>query len=365
MINVLHYVAVMDRGGQETFIMNLYRKIDRNQIQFDFLCGEERSGAYDDEIKTLGGKIFHLKPRTAPNPLNHLQEVRALARFLRKSETKYDVFHIHTHHAFSAFLSVVGAKLAGIKTIVVHSHNTSAQYHLKAHELFKKLLCCFKIKRFACSEAAGFWLHGKKDFKVIHNGVDLDVFRFDADKRDDIRQELKWGDKKIIGHIGRFNGQKNHTFLIEIFEALHLKEPNTHLVLVGKGELEDEIRKLVSEKQLNDAVTFLGVRDDVHRLYQGMDLFLFPSLFEGLSVVLVEAQTCGLPCLISDTITPENVFVDNVIQKSLKDSAKEWSLVGAQMLIDYAERSDTTNVIRKYGYDMGDLAAKLYDIYMN
>ncbi len=365
MLKVLHYVAVMDRGGQETFIMNLFRKIDRSKIQFDFLCGEDRTGAYDEEITSLGGKIFHLKERTAPNPLNHIQEVRALARFLRKCETKYDVFHIHTHHAFSAFLSVLGAKLGGIKTVVVHSHNTSAQYHLKAHEFFKKLLGHFKIKRFACSEAAGVWLHGNKDFKVIHNGVDLNVFRFDEEKRTEIRKELKWEDQKIIGHIGRFNGQKNHKFLIDIFEVLHLNEPNTQLVLVGKGELEEEVRQQVSEKNLTEAVTFLGVREDVQRLYQGMDLFLFPSLFEGLSVVLVEAQTCGLPCLISDTITPENVFVDNVIQKSLKDPAEEWARSGAKMLTDYAERSDTTERIQKAGYDMGDLASKLYDVYMS
>ena len=365
MLKVLHYVAVMDRGGQETFIMNLFRKIDRSKIQFDFLCGEDRAGAYDEEIKSLGGKIFYLKARTAPNPLNHLQEVAAIARFLRKSDTKYDVFHIHTHHAFSAFLSVLGAKLAGIKTIVVHSHNTSAQYHLKAHAFFKKLLGIFKIKRFACSEAAGVWLHGNKAFKVIHNGLDLNVFKFDEEKRAEIRKELKWEDKLIIGHIGRFNGQKNHKFLIDIFEALHLKVPNTHLVLVGKGELEDEVRQQVLNLRLTDAVTFLGVREDVQRLYQGMDLFLFPSLFEGLSVVLVEAQTCGLPCLISDTITTENVFVDNVLQKSLKDSAEEWAELGAQMLSQYAERSDTTELIQKAGYDMGDLASKLYGIYMS
>ena len=129
--------------------------------------------------------------------------------------------------------------------------------------------------------------------------------------------------------------------------------------------MEEEVRQQVSEKNLTEAVTFLGVREDVQRLYQGMDLFLFPSLFEGLSVVLVEAQTCGLPCLISDTITPENVFVDNVIQKSLKDPAEEWARSGAKMFTDYAERSDTTERIQKAGYDMGDLASKLYDVYMS
>lgn len=365
MLNVLHYVAVMDRGGQETFIMNLFRKIDRSKVQFDFLCGEDRAGAYDKEIKLLGGNIFHIKNRTAPSPLNHFQEVWSLARFLRTSKTKYDVFHIHTHHAFSAFLSVLGAKLGGIETIVVHSHNTSAQYHLKAHEFFKKLLRCFTIKRLACSEAAGKWLHGNKDFQVIHNGVDLDVFKFDPSKREEVRRELNWEDKQIIGHIGRFNGQKNHAFLIDIFEALHAIAPDTQLVLVGKGELEEDVRKRVSEKKLEDSVSFLGVREDVQRLYQGMDLFLFPSLFEGLSVVLVEAQTSGLPCLISDTITTENVFVDNVKQKSLEDSAKEWARVAEHMLETYAERCDTTEVIQAAGYDMGDLAAKLDTIYMS
>lgn len=362
MLRVLHYVSVMDRGGQETFIMNLFQEIDRSRIQFDFLCGENRPGEFDEEIYSLGGHIFYAKPVTVRNQLKHLQSVLLLSRQLK--EMPYDVFHIHTHHAFSAVLSAAAAKLAGIKTVVVHSHNTSAQYHLRAHELSKKLLARMNIRRFACSQAAGEWMFGDSGFTVIHNGVDVDKFCFDPQEHDAVRKEMGWENKKIIGHIGRFNGQKNHLFLIEIFAELHARFHDAHLVLVGKGELEEEVRKRVEEKGLSDAVSFLGVRSDVQRLYQGMDLLLFPSLFEGLSVVLVEAQASGLPCLISDTITPENVFIENVRQKPLEDPASSWAEECKQLLESAEERKDTREELRNAGYDMKDLANKLQEIYL-
>ena len=364
MLRVLHYVSVMDRGGQETFIMNLFRKIDRSQIQFDFLCSEMRPGECDTEIHELGGHIHYVKPVSRKGLLKHLEGILVLGKQLRQMPEPYDVFHIHNHHAFSALLSVLAAKLGGVKTIVVHSHNTSTQYHLQAHAVCKRILAWFNVRRFACSQAAGEWMFTSNNFTVIHNGLDLNEFTFDPWKREEVRKEFNWTDKRIIGHVGRFNAQKNHMFLIEIFAALHEKMQDAHLVLVGKGELEDEVRRRVEEKGLSDFVSFLGVRDDVQRLYQGMDLFLFPSCYEGLGIVLIEAQICGLPCVVSDVIPSESIFVENTVKMSLQSSSELWAEKCMLLLKNVENRNNNVSVLRSAGYDSIDIANNLERIYL-
>lgn len=362
MLKVIHSVTKMDRAGQETFIMNLYRKIDRSEIQFDFLCSDHTKGEFDDEICELGGSILYLPKITLKGPLKQLQKIYNIKKVL--SAHPCDVYHVHTHHAMDAFENALAAKLCKIKTVVVHSHNTSALYHIKAHKLFRRLLGLLGIRRFACSYAAGEWMHPKGNFRVIHNGLDLDSLYFRNDIRNTVREEFGWQGKRIIGHVGRFNEQKNHRFLINIFDEMHKKDSTTHLVMVGKGELEDEIRELVKSKGLTDAVTFMGVRNDVGRLYQGMDMLLFPSLFEGLSVVLVEAQACDLPCFVSDRISEETVLTDRMVMKKLEDSAAEWAEDALKFLEDATERTDNRGVIRDAGYDIAMLARSLPEVYL-
>lgn len=361
MIRVIHSVAVMNRAGQETFLMNLFRKIDRQQIQFDFLCGENRPGDYDGEIAALGGHIIYLPPVTAGGLRKHWQFMRHLCQTLK--ENPCDVFHIHTHHAFDAVKEVLAAKAAGVKTVVVHCHSTGAQFHITAHKLCRVLLSLLPAKCFACSRAAGHWMFCGEKFTVIPNGIDLDVFHYDASVRADVRRKLGWDGKRIVGHAGRFTQAKNHRFLIEAFEALHEKQPDTKLVLIGEGELENEIRALVAQKGLTEAVSFLGVRDDLSRLYQGMDLFLFPSLFEGLGIVLIEAQACGVPVLTSDAI-PVEAFVTDIMQAmSLSESAQTWADKAQQLLCDPAPREDTRDSIVEAGYDIRRLAETLKSVY--
>lgn len=361
MLKVIHSVSVMDRAGQETFIMNLFRKIDRDAIQFDFLCSEKREGDYDAEIRSLGGHIFYTEPATAKGSWKQLQGMRILRRALR--EHPCDVFHVHTHHALDAVEETIAAKLAGVKTVVVHSHSTSALYHRTVHKLCKPMLSLFSIKRFACSEAAGHWMFCGDRFQVIHNGLDLDMGHFEPQTREAVRYEMGWEGKHIVGHVGRFNAAKNHCFLIQVFEKVHAVDAKAHLVLVGQGELETEIRALVEEKHLTDAVSFLGVREDVIRLYQGMDLFLFPSLFEGLGIVLVEAQACDLPCLVSDAIPGEAYVSDNMHPLSLSADVEKWVEEAVRLLNVTGTRTDNREQIRAAGYDIGQLAAKLKDIY--
>lgn len=360
---VLHCLAKMDRGGQETFIMNLFRKIDRERIKFDFLCSEYGVADYEEEINNLGGRIFHTKELTINNCLKYFQRIKYMCEFLKNKEASYDVVHIHTHHAMDALIYVISAKLSGVRIVVVHSHNTMALYHLVAHKICKQALKLFDIKRFACSEVAGEWMFDKKEFTVIHNGIDIESFKYNVNLRKEVREKLNWNEKKIVGHVGRFNEQKNHKFLIEIFEALHKADPDTFLVLVGKGELEVYIRQQVKEKGLENDVCFLGTREDVNELYQGMDLFLFPSLFEGLPVVLVEVQASGLPCLISNTISSESIFGKSVIKKSLDESCEMWAKKATELLDSQNVRIDTSDEVRIAGYDMGELANKLELLY--
>lgn len=362
MLKVVHSVSKMDRAGQETFIMNLFRKIDREAIQFDFLCSDHSKADYDDEIYALGGHIYYLPPITARGPLKQFQKMGALIRALR--EHPCDVYHIHTHHAMDAFRDAVAAKLAGVKTVAVHSHNTSALFHLGAHRFFRHCLALLPIRRFACSQAAGAWMFTRDNFTVLHNGMDTDAVCYQPQIRADVRKAFGWEDKKVIGHVGRFNAQKNHKFLIEVFSQIHSRQPDTQLVLMGKGELEEEIRSLVASKGLEDAVSFLGVRDDVQKLYQGMDLFLFPSLFEGLGIVLIEAQACDLPCLISDVIPKEAILTDKVSAKALEESAESWAMEAIRLLENTDSRRDNRQVMRRAGYDIGDLAQNLESIYL-
>lgn len=201
------------------------------------------------------------------------------------------------------------------------------------------------------------------NFRVIPNGLDLDVCHYDAAVREEVRRQMGWDGKRIVGHVGRFNEQKNHRFLIDVFEKLHEMQPDTQLVLIGQGELEEEIRERVAQKGLTEAVSFLGVRDDVIRLYQGMDLFLFPSLFEGLGIVLIEAQACGLPVLTSDAI-PAEAFVTDIMQAMpLTASAQTWADKAQKLLCDAAPRGDTRDSIAKAGYDIRCLAETLKSVY--
>ena len=361
MERVLQVVTYMGRGGIETMLMNYYRHMDRSKIQFDFLCADSGKGDFDDEIYELGGRIYYLPPVTMRGPLKQAQKFFSLIRALRKHPC--DVFHIHTYHAMDAFRDALAAKISGVRTVVVHSHNSSALHHLGAHRLFRKLLSLLPIRRFACSQSAGEWMHARGNFQVICNGMDVDDIYYREEIRNVVRREFGWEGKKIIGHVGRFSEQKNHRFLIDVFFEIHRRDSQTHLVLLGKGDLQDEIHEKVARLGLTEAVSFTGVRDDVRRLYQGMDMLLFPSLFEGLSVVLIEAQACDLPCLISDTNSPEVKLTDRIVMKSLSEAPERWATDALCMLQEAGPRQDNRSVIRQAGYDIGALADVLEGMY--
>lgn len=366
MVKVIHSVSLMDRGGQETFIMNLYRNINHELIQFDFQCSVQKVGVFDEEIRSYGGDILYLEDNHAKGKIfKYLTDIKNQYSFFKK-HPNYDILHIHTYHAFDAWIAVVGARLAGVKKIIVHSHNTYG-LHPTLHKLFRILLGKCKIERLACSIAAGDWLFGKSamrkgQIKVIYNGIRPEDFAFDKVTREKKRTELGLENQLVVGHVGRFMRQKNHKFIVEIFHKIYLSRPDAKLLFIGDGQLRSEIEMLVKELNLEDAVIFLGVRTDVQELLNAMDVFLFPSLHEGLSVVAIEAQANGLPIVASDAMTVETKITNCLEFFSLNDDLEKWK----QATIEAAEKGhcDTKKEIEEAGYDIRNVAREMEDIYI-
>lgn len=300
-IRVAQIVGKMIGGGVEAVVMNYYRHIDRSRVQFDFLVDADSTLVPRDEIESLGGRVFEIPP---------YQHVVAYQRELQRLFKQEGWKIVHSHINSLSIFPLRAAKKAGVPVRIAHSHSTSgkgeyAKNALKA--VLKTQANRYPTHRFACSSYAGEWLFGKDtDFDVIYNAIDLEHFSFDAEARAQVRVDLGLdGDQFVIGHVGRFTAQKNHGFLIDVFEQVAKRRDDAVLLLIGSGEDEDFIRAKVAERGLTDSVKFLGQRDDVDRLYSAFDVFVLPSLYEGLCVVGVEAQAAGLPCLFSDAITRE------------------------------------------------------------
>ncbi|RRN69918.1 glycosyltransferase family 1 protein [Peribacillus simplex] len=360
-MRILHVLGGMGRGGAETMVMNLYRNIDRTKIQFDFIVHTEKKCDYDDEIKSLGGKI-HRVPRYTGK--NHFQYRKAWHNFFIK-HPEYKLIHGHVRSTASIYIKV--AKKYGLNTIA-HSHNTSSGNGFSA---VAKNILQYPIRYnadylFSCSEFAGEWLFGKRACKkdnyfILNNAIDIKKFSYDKDIRLKKKKEFQLQNKFVIGHVGRFHTQKNHEFLIDIFKAVYVKNDNAVLMLVGDGELRHSIEKKVNDLGLNDSVVFTGVRSDIPDLLQLMDVFVFPSLHEGLPVTLVEAQAAGLPCLISDCITNE-VRVTDLVTYLPIDLDERW----AEEIVRYSEnvqRKDTYQEVDKAQYNIETTSKWLQEFY--
>jgi glycosyltransferase involved in cell wall biosynthesis len=363
-LRVLQVFARMDRGGAETMIMNLYRNMNRSEIQFDFVVHTNDHCSFDDEIKELGGKIYRIP---AYQGRNHLSYKKSWEDFF-KAHPEYKIIHGHVRSTASIYLKI--AKKYELVTIA-HSHSTSSGTGLPA--LIKNTLQ-YPIRYignylFACSQAAGIWLFGKKackkeNFYILNNAIDTSKYIFNETLRRDKRKEFQIQEKFVIGHIGRFSSPKNHVFLIDIFKAIHDKESNSVLMLVGDGELRRKIENKVADLGLTDSVIFTGLRQDIPELLQAMDVILFPSLYEGLPVTIVEAQASGIKCVLSDTITKEVVCDDHLVSfMSLKSQVNDW----ADQVLEYSNgytRGNGEYQIIKSGYDIHQTCALLQKFYL-
>lgn len=363
-IRILMLFTIMNRGGAETMVMNYYRHIDRTKVQFDFMVHRDERGAYDDEIEALGGHIYRMMPL---HPLTFGKYQKQIAAFFDE-HPEYKI--IHGHCSESGYFVYKEASKRGIPIIIAHAHNSHALLDAKwfFRTYFKHAMRKYITQVFTCGEEAAQWLVGKESASsaiLQRNSIDTQVYAYSETHRQEIRKELNIPTNAIIiGHVGRFNKQKNHAFLIDIFHAFVQKHPNAHLVLVGVGELMEEIQEKVQRLQLREQVHFLGVRSDVPKLLHAMDLFLFPSFMEGLSVSMVEAQCAGLPCVVSDTIPSEVSMSDLVSFLSLKAPVSEWVKEMEFMMNRDIERKDYPSVITQVGYDIRKNAEWLQNYYL-
>jgi len=346
----------MNMGGAENFIMNVYRKIDRSRIQFDFAVHDSRSGFFDDEIRALGGEIFCF-PRF--KGLNFIAYKKAWKSFLKNS--RHYAVHAHMQSTASIYLKI--ARKHNIKTIC-HSHTTSYGKGVKSigKRLLQKNIGKFADIKLACGHAAGEWLYGKQsDFTVVKNGIDSQRFLFCGAVREKKREELGLGGKLVIGHAGRFDRAKNQSFLIDVFADYQKLNRESALLLIGDGESRKSLEERVRRMGLADYVKFLGIRKDVNELFMAMDCFVFPSVFEGLPLTLVEAQASGLPCVVSDAVSAESKITESVVFESLKSPLSVWSGRIEKSRDD--TRAAKNQQVKEHGFDVQSVADGLSELY--
>lgn len=364
-VRVLNLFTIMNRGGAETMVMNYYRNIDRTKVQYDFMVHRQERGAYDDEIEALGGRIYRMpaiRPWTA-------YEYRKTVRDFYQNHPEYKI--IHSHMSELGCYDFFEAEKENVPVRICHAHNRPNGFDLKSpvRWYYKKMMMPHITHMFICGEESGEWLFGKKNkdkFIQLNNAIDAKKYSYDPAKRKQVRQNLGLSEHQVsIGHVGRFNPQKNHKFIIDIFQEVHNLAPDAVLLLVGDDSSDGgrEIHEKVKRQGLTEHVKFLGIRSDVADLLQAMDVFLFPSLFEGLSVASIEAQSAGLPVLISDGVPIECKKTDLVDVISLSESASFW----ANKVIEAAQikRRNTFEEIKEAGFDIQENAKLLQDFYIS
>lgn len=351
----------MDRGGTESMLMNHYRHIDRSIMQFDFVVHSSEPSDYDEEIKILGGRIFSV-PRF--KLFNYIQYCKTWKSFFA-SHPEYRVIHVH-HFLVAGIILPIAAKY-GLKIRIAHSHNTKPPIFIlkeKVMWLFHRNLIKYSTLRLACSDAAGQYLFGNHHYEVMNNAIEVRKFQFSELSRQQIRKEFGFSESDfIVGHIGSFRTrQKNHSFLLDIFAEIVKRRPLSKLLLVGDGELQTEIKRKSVALGIKDKCIFTGVRSDVPFLLSAMDIFVFPSFFEGLSVVSVEVQASGLPMVASDNVTSESKLTDIFLQMSLGAPAKEWADLILSVKKDLPRKTYAGDVVNA-GYDVMDNVKKLEKYY--
>ena len=359
MVRVLYINGnVMKRGGIEAFMMNYFRYMDPSKVHIDFLVHGYEKGVYDDEIIADGSQIYHV-PTKSRHPLKYQKALQTLF------ETEhFDIVHSHLD-AMSGWVLKI-AKKCGVPVRIAHSHNTN---HLTnnpikrlVNEYYRKQIPRYATDLFACSQAAGEWLFGTNaKFKVINNAIDIDKYKFSEKKREAIRKQYGWNNKYVIGHVGRFDYQKNQEFLIPVLKQIRQECKNTVLVFVGEGKTMQFVKESVHKNELDQSVEFLGSRDNVNEIYNAFDVFVLPSRFEGLGIVAVEAETNGLPCLLSDQIPSDVKICDNVTMLSIQNS-ECWARMLEKKV--YKRNPDNFREIEKAGYSLCDEAEKLQDLYI-
>ena len=358
-LKVLHVVGAMNMGGTETMLMNVFRSINRNEIQFDFVSYSPNKAYYDDEILKLGGRIFYLNKTTS---------VKQLMKVI-KENGPYDVIHSHT--LFHCGIANLAGKLAGIPVRIAHAHTTldnqSSVIRRAYINLMRQVIHCSSTNLLSCSQEAGKYLFGdNKRYLYLPNLIDYSKFMMiDEVAVSSFKKQYHLENRYVIGHIGRFTEAKNHIFMINLMEKIVQINSNAYLVLVGEGSLKTDIEFLVKEKNLENHVLFLGLREDISTILHCFDVFLFPSVFEGLGLVLLEAQMCGVPCIVSEAIQPEaDLGLGLMSQLRLTDNLDLWC---EQVLNRSSSKLDDSqsliSALYEKGYTKNQVVGNLMSIY--
>ena len=355
---VLIVVNNMNMGGLENFLMNVVRNINLEKFEISFLYCEVIDTYFDNEIKSLGFKITKISSRSS----GFFKHLRELKRFFENN--KFDVVHIN-YGTSLCFTAARAAKKAGIKNVIVHSHNSKAKKVL-LHKICKPLISIYANRYLACSKEAADWMFTKRinnsnRVVIIKNAIDTLKYKFDCISRSEIRKEYGIDNNKtVIGHIGRFNAQKNHDFLIQIFYEYKKNNNNSVLLLLGDGELKENIKTKVRNLNIENHVIFGGIRSDIPKVLSAMDCFVMPSNFEGLPVTLVEAQASGLKCLVSDCITNEVNVTDIIEYYSLNNTAKKWA---EKISLSENARENYNEIVKSSGFDINSELKIIEKIY--
>lgn len=372
-VHVLHVVGNMGIGGIETLIMNIYRNIDRSKVQFDFLIHNPTEGEYADEIKRMGGKIYRMPVlRDKPHTYywRYFEYKRALKRFFSE-HPEIEIVHGHMTNTAAIYMPIA-KKYGNVKCCIAHSHQSIATKGFSGvvTNILQRNLWKTATDLFSCSEKASHWIYPenvicRNEVKIIHNGIDIEKYRYSIERFKEERKKLGIDESTLVlGNVSRFNSVKNHSFMIDILEECIRFNPNTVLILVGDGVLLDSIKKKVKQNGLEKNVYFLGLRSDVADIIQAFDVFILPSISEGLPVCAIEAQAAGLPVVASTGVTGETDITGNVTFLSLDHPSSEW----AQKIIDINssfKRIDTAEHVSKAGYDIKQTAQWLQNFYLS
>lgn len=357
-------------GGIESFIMNIYRNLDLQKINFYILSSQETTQMYDEEIKKLGGVREVTIKKKYKSPI--IRTLKNLTVFGKKiKEREYDVIHLNICHSVAMIYAYIARK-AGIKKIIIHSHNTEIGKKARkvkklAHTICKHLFEKYGTEYLACSNKAAEWLFTKKNLKnvkIIPNGINVDKFLFNKEYRKNIRKNLNIRDNQlIIGNIGRLSEQKNQEYLIKIFKEISLSDKNAILLIVGEGELKEKLKKKIQELNIENNVILYGKTKEPEKLYCAMDVFVLPSLFEGNPVSGIEAQASGLNCFFSDTITRTSNITGKVEFFSIKENPTFWKEKILNIQLNIENRQEDNIILKEAGYDIRDVAIKIMNMY--
>lgn len=342
-------------NGITSVIMNYYRFMDKTKFKIDIVAITEPYETYYKEITELGSNIYILLRRKGA-----IKYFLNLVKIIKNEN--YDVIHVHGNSSLM-IIELLAALVSGVKSRIVHSHNTTCNHKLLHNMLWFPFIKLSTI-RLACGQKAGEWLYRNKYFDVINNGIDINKFRFSEEIRKEYRTKLGLTNEKLIGHIGNFIEQKNHVFVVEMFEMIIKNDKRVKLLLIGDGIKHKEIEKLVVDKGLSENVIFIPRTIEINKLMMAMDIFVLPSLYEGFPVVSIEAQASDLPCVFSDTISTECNLTGNIQFLSLDDKEK-WRNVILSIIKEKRDSEKAINILSDKGFDIVKNASILKSIYLS